>query len=135
MMSALASVRFNVFVEVDLSIVISELFAGLDLPLGLYPDLVRVGIVHGFAIGAAGMINVAGQIGPSRSVDGPFLVQVELIAVRLPVRFRVADLFAGIFDDQIALVPVAQRLEAETGARFEYFEILLRHNSDDTNML
>lgn len=109
---ASASLGFDVFLEIFLAIVVREFLSRGDLPLGddEYPTVV----VHRFAVGFAGMVDISRLVPSRRSVDVPLFIDTEDIEVAAFV--RTADPFADVLDDRLSAREIARRIESEPGA-------------------
>lgn len=110
MVSALTAMRLDVLIEVILAVVVGQFFASLDVPDCLNAYFVRVGVMNRLAVGPAGMVYIASQVGSGRTIDSHFLIEFEEVAVRLFVGLFVANPFAGVLDYHIALFPVFECL-------------------------
>ena len=99
--------------DITFAVVVGDFFADGDFLFG--DDENPILAIDGFAIGAAGMINVSGGIPTRTAVDIPLFVHVENIAVLDLARRQ--DFIADIFDHCLAFLEFLLGEESQTGRR------------------
>src|SRR5262249_19066550 len=114
-MVALAALRLDEAVEVLLAVVVGDLVARRDVLDRADDDLALLDVALG--VGAARVVDVAGDVAPDRAVDGPLLVDLEQVAIVHLVGDLVWNPRSPVFDDEIALLDRLGGEQAETGAR------------------
>ena len=95
-----ASIGCDEFVEIFLTVIISQFFSRRDILFGMddYPS----SILERFAIGTTRMIDIAGRILPGGPIDREARVDPEKIFSAFLVGFGIVEIFTGILDDEIA---------------------------------
>ena len=84
--------------EVFLSVIVTELFAGLDGALGEDEDLVAFYL--DFAVWTAGVVQIARDIFARGAVNGFAVANFEKILSANAVRLAFGDKVAPVFDDE-----------------------------------
>src|SRR5258705_10558561 len=104
---AFAADRLQIGLEVIGTVIVVDLFAGLDVLDRADEDLALARAHVGFGVRPAGLIDVAGGVGAHRTVDGPAAIEFEQIfvldrVVLLPLaiqqRPEIADYFGALLD-------------------------------------
>lgn len=98
---ALAAVRFKEFIKIFRAVVVCKLFPRFDILDCIYAHF-TAGYAR-FAIGSAGVVDVAGSVMPLLSVDCPFRVDIEQVASTATIGFCVGYFFTYVFDDKCPL--------------------------------
>ncbi len=114
-MCAPAAGRFDKFVIILLAVVVAELFAGLDISLGINENaLARLGR---FAVWFACVVQITTSIVSLCSVNSPLFVDIKQIAAAAAIGFLIRNDFTGVFDDKCALWDECFGIESKPCAR------------------
>ncbi len=126
-LGAPAAVRLDVVVEKVLSVVVGELLSGLDGALRLDMDFLLVFVYFGVAVGAAGVVDVAGDVFAADAIDVEVFFDRKEVRAAAAVCFLLVDPLAGVLDDVFILFAGNGGVESETGTRlfYEHTEFLL----------
>lgn len=80
------------------SVVIRQFFTGRDAFLGVNMHLSLVFREEWFTVGSAAVVDVAGEIVTTFTVDSPMVVELKEVFAAAPVGFCGGDGLASVFD-------------------------------------
>lgn len=112
---------FDKAFKVVFAVVIGDFFASLDVFLGHDKD--PTAPVEGFTVWTTGMIGIACRIVARATINIPFGVDIEHIAVIALVALTRRDAFADVLDDGCPLLDRRQSKQSQSGFASLHFYI------------